>query len=299
MPAPITTARAVAGRELADPDCAAMGHLGVGADGRKPDISHPDALVTGVAQLVVRDSRRRPAGAAARTSSTGSASTTGSGVVMSRPCGAVGASALITATITAFYDIQRARGDDFFVYPDYFLFHVGRRLGDHARLDVWPRHKEVVVGEEPAADPRGDQRPRRSRGSWWRTASRRRRGRGPTRWWRAPGRGSRRAWRTRRRGGWPTPTCGSRQPGDRGLRGGDPGSGERGIERLRAEADPASAARSHRSRPRSARSSATPQANPRRAERALRDGVPVETYRRIGLDEALGLLGSPTPAAAG
>ena len=70
------------------------------------------------------------------------------GVVLTQPCGAVGASALITATITAFYDIQRARGPDFVVYPDYFLFHVGRPLGDHARLDVWPRHKEVVVAAE-------------------------------------------------------------------------------------------------------------------------------------------------------
>ena len=67
------------------------------------------------------------------------------GVVLTRACGAVGASALITATITAFYDIQRARGPDFFVYPDYYLFHVGRPLGDHGRFDVWPRHKEVVV----------------------------------------------------------------------------------------------------------------------------------------------------------
>jgi hypothetical protein len=73
------------------------------------------------------------------------------GVVMSSPCGALGASALITATITAFYDLQRARGDEFFIYPDYYLFHVGRPLGDHARLDVWPRRKEVVVGEEPQA----------------------------------------------------------------------------------------------------------------------------------------------------
>jgi hypothetical protein len=70
------------------------------------------------------------------------------GVVVRRPCGAVGASALITATITAFYDLQRARGPDFFVYPDYFLFHVGRPLGDHARLDIWPSHKEVVVAED-------------------------------------------------------------------------------------------------------------------------------------------------------
>jgi hypothetical protein len=71
------------------------------------------------------------------------------GVVIRRPCGAVGASALITATITAFYDLQRARGPDFFVYPDYFLFHVGRPHGDHARLDIWPSRKEVVVPEDP------------------------------------------------------------------------------------------------------------------------------------------------------
>ena len=70
------------------------------------------------------------------------------GVVLTQPCGAVGASALITATITAFYDIQRARGPKFLIYPDYYLFHVGRPLGDHGRFDIWPRHKEVVVPAE-------------------------------------------------------------------------------------------------------------------------------------------------------
>jgi hypothetical protein len=71
------------------------------------------------------------------------------GVVLSRPFGAVGASALITATVTAFYDIQRARGEDFFIYPDYFLFHVGGPHGYHGKLDIWPRRKEVVVDSEP------------------------------------------------------------------------------------------------------------------------------------------------------
>ena len=71
------------------------------------------------------------------------------GLVMRRPCGAVGASALIAATITAFYDIQRSREPDFFVYPDYYLFQVGGPLGDHARLDIWPRRKEVVVDDDP------------------------------------------------------------------------------------------------------------------------------------------------------
>jgi hypothetical protein len=67
------------------------------------------------------------------------------GVVLHSPCGAVGASALITATVTAFYDVHRARGPDFFIYPDYFLFHAGGPLGDHSMLDIWPSHKEVVV----------------------------------------------------------------------------------------------------------------------------------------------------------
>ncbi len=100
-------------------------HLGV-RNRRIPDISHPNALVIRVAK---RD-RSRSRSAAGRVGVGRPVrglrrSRTGSGVVVRRPCGAVGASALICATITAFYDIQRARGDDFFVYPDYFLFHVG------------------------------------------------------------------------------------------------------------------------------------------------------------------------------
>ena len=71
------------------------------------------------------------------------------GIVVRRPCGAVGASALIMAAITAFYDEQRSAGEDFFIYPDYFVFHVGRKLGSHNRLDIWPPHKEVVVADEP------------------------------------------------------------------------------------------------------------------------------------------------------
>jgi hypothetical protein len=71
------------------------------------------------------------------------------GIVVRRPCGVVGASALLLAAVTAFYDVQRERGEDFFVYPDYFVFHVGRRLGSHNRLEIWPPHKEVVVADEP------------------------------------------------------------------------------------------------------------------------------------------------------
>ena len=71
------------------------------------------------------------------------------GIVVRSPCGAVGASALILAAITAFYDIQRQRARDFFIYPDYFLFHIGGPLGDHKMLDIFPSHKEVVVENSP------------------------------------------------------------------------------------------------------------------------------------------------------
>src|SRR5436305_6279658 len=74
------------------------------------------------------------------------------GVVVRRPCGATGASALILSAVTSFYDVQRGRHgpDGFYIYPDYFLFHVGQWWGDHGMLDVWPSHKEVVVGNDPA-----------------------------------------------------------------------------------------------------------------------------------------------------
>ncbi|MEN3283291.1 MAG: hypothetical protein V7607_4431 [Solirubrobacteraceae bacterium] len=71
------------------------------------------------------------------------------GVVIRRPCAAVGASALVLSAVTAFYDIQRERSGEFFIYPDYFVFHVGRRLGSHNRMEIWPPHKEVVVADDP------------------------------------------------------------------------------------------------------------------------------------------------------
>jgi hypothetical protein len=73
------------------------------------------------------------------------------GIVVRAPCGAVGSSLLLLAAITAFYDAQRARSEQFYIYPDYFLFHVGRRQGDHSMLDVFPSHKEVVVPDDPEA----------------------------------------------------------------------------------------------------------------------------------------------------
>jgi hypothetical protein len=70
------------------------------------------------------------------------------GIVVRRPCGALGASTLLLAAVNGFFDAQRARSDDFFIYPDFFLFHVGERHGDFKMVDVWPAHKEVVVADD-------------------------------------------------------------------------------------------------------------------------------------------------------
>jgi hypothetical protein len=127
------------------------------------------------------------------------------GVVIRRPCGAVGASALITATITAFYDLHRARGPDFFVYPDYFLFHVGRPLGDHARLDIWPSPKEVVVPEdaEQVLEAINDRAITRLVVEDGEPASRR----SSRKCLRAPVHASQHAWCTPRPAAFGTPTC--------------------------------------------------------------------------------------------
>ena len=71
------------------------------------------------------------------------------GVVVSAPHGALGASLLYLAAVHVFYELQRARSEDFWIYPDFYLFHVGARFGHHGSLDVWPDHKEVEVAPEP------------------------------------------------------------------------------------------------------------------------------------------------------
>jgi hypothetical protein len=71
------------------------------------------------------------------------------GVVITQAWGAAGASILILAAVTAFYDRLRATDHDFFAYPDHFAFHVGRHRGTLRRLDVFPDHKEIVVAAEP------------------------------------------------------------------------------------------------------------------------------------------------------
>jgi hypothetical protein len=37
------------------------------------------------------------------------------------------------------------------LYPEHYVFHIGRARGDYAWLDVWPAHKEVVVAHSREA----------------------------------------------------------------------------------------------------------------------------------------------------
>jgi hypothetical protein len=81
------------------------------------------------------------------------------GVVVHEPFGAVGACHLIQLAITAYYDVKPRRRDGFVpfrrdapparnpnaIYPEIYLFHVGRDFGNHSIIDVWPARKEVVV----------------------------------------------------------------------------------------------------------------------------------------------------------
>jgi hypothetical protein len=71
------------------------------------------------------------------------------GVLIDRPVGALGAGLLILLAITAFYDCPERKRRRTPIYPDIFLFHVGGRWGLFSMFDFWPDHKEVFVKADP------------------------------------------------------------------------------------------------------------------------------------------------------
>jgi hypothetical protein len=70
-------------------------------------------------------------------------------IVVASDHGAAGASTLILAAVTAFYDRLRIGGAPFFAYADYFTFALARPRGCHRKLEIYPSHKEVVVADDP------------------------------------------------------------------------------------------------------------------------------------------------------
>ena len=72
------------------------------------------------------------------------------GVVVHDPLGGVGASLLVQLAITAFYD-QPGRRNGPPRYPEIYLFHVGGRYGNHSQFDYWPPRKEVFLENDAPA----------------------------------------------------------------------------------------------------------------------------------------------------
>ena len=69
------------------------------------------------------------------------------GIVLRDPLDALGASALMALSVTAFYDMLRAEhGDDYHRYADFFLFGQASDVADYGELDWWPSHKYVCTG---------------------------------------------------------------------------------------------------------------------------------------------------------
>jgi hypothetical protein len=75
------------------------------------------------------------------------------GIVVRRPGGGIGASGLLMAAITRFYDFYRLmlgnEPNKLRIYPDFFIFHIGKRHMNYYWLDIWPMHKEVILEDDP------------------------------------------------------------------------------------------------------------------------------------------------------
>lgn len=67
------------------------------------------------------------------------------GVVTCSPGGSLAAAPLLLASVARYYELLRARGDEFYRYPGYYVIHVGDQRAYHGWLDVWSANKEVVV----------------------------------------------------------------------------------------------------------------------------------------------------------
>ncbi|MGC2941669.1 MULTISPECIES: hypothetical protein [unclassified Brevibacterium] len=74
------------------------------------------------------------------------------GIVSASPGDSLRAAPLLLAAIGAFYEqLWEEEEDEFFLYPDYFVFHIGELTGYHSPFDIWPQSKEVIVHPDPQA----------------------------------------------------------------------------------------------------------------------------------------------------
>jgi hypothetical protein len=75
------------------------------------------------------------------------------GIVVKTIGGSIGTGALLMAIVTRFYDFHRPylgnNPGELRIYPEIFVFHVEKFHMNHANLDVWPPHREIIVENEP------------------------------------------------------------------------------------------------------------------------------------------------------
>jgi hypothetical protein len=67
------------------------------------------------------------------------------GILVKEPFGALGAGLLTLLVISAFYDAPGRKRRTQPIYPDVYLFHIGRYWGFYGQLDFWPDRKEIRV----------------------------------------------------------------------------------------------------------------------------------------------------------
>lgn len=67
------------------------------------------------------------------------------GVLVKEPFGALGAGLLTLLAISAFYDAPGRQRRSRPLYPDVYVFHLGRYWGFHGQFDFWPDRKEIRV----------------------------------------------------------------------------------------------------------------------------------------------------------
>jgi hypothetical protein len=67
------------------------------------------------------------------------------GLVIDEALGGIGATHLLQIAMTSFYDVKPSRRNEMQVYPEIYAFHVGRGRGAHAPYDFWPARREVIL----------------------------------------------------------------------------------------------------------------------------------------------------------
>lgn len=71
------------------------------------------------------------------------------GLVIHDALGGVGASHLLQLAISSYYGADDRRRNELTVYPEIYAFHVGGGHGSHADYDFWGPRREVILGDGP------------------------------------------------------------------------------------------------------------------------------------------------------